>query len=161
MKLRAIVLWLTLAVGLGVVNWQIVQKEDLAANGQVVLLQLAPVDPRSLFQGDYMQLRYALVDQIREPELGRGGTLVIQLDGQQVASYSRLYQPGTALAANEQLLRYHVRSGAVWIGADSFFFEEGQAAVYENARYGELRVDASGNSILVGLRDNTFKPLGR
>ena len=161
MKIRAIVLWLTLAVGLGVVNWQIVQKEQLASNGQVVLLQLAPVDPRSLFQGDYMQLRYALVDQVAEPELGRGGTLVIQLDGQQVASYSRLYQPGTPLADTEQLLRYQVRDGEVWIGADSFFFEEGQAAIYENARYGELRVAASGDSILVGLRSDRFEPLGR
>ncbi len=161
MNIRAIVLWLTLAVALGVVNWQIVQKEDLAANGQVVLLQLAPVDPRSLSQGDYMDLRYALVDTIAVQDIAPDGTLVIQLDGQQVARYSRLYQPGTALAANEQLLRYHVRTGGVWIGADSFFFEEGQAAVYQNARYGELRVDSSGNSILVGLRDNAFKPLGR
>jgi uncharacterized membrane-anchored protein len=161
MKIRAIVLWLTLAVGLGVVNWQIVQKEQLATNGQVVLLQLAPVDPRSLFQGDYMRLRYALVDQVAAPDRYVNGTMVIRLDANQVASYSRLYQPGAPLAANEHLLRYHVRDGNVWLGADSFFFEEGQAEIYQNARYGELRVAENGESILVGLRDNRFEQLGR
>ncbi|XOT97907.1 GDYXXLXY domain-containing protein, partial [Alcaligenes pakistanensis] len=28
--------------------------------GQTVLLELAPVDPRSLMQGDYMSLNFAL-----------------------------------------------------------------------------------------------------
>ncbi|MFX7329222.1 GDYXXLXY domain-containing protein, partial [Acinetobacter baumannii] len=34
------------------------QKEMLLKEGQLVLLPLAPVDPRSLMQGDYMALRY-------------------------------------------------------------------------------------------------------
>jgi len=37
------------------------------------------------------------------------------------------------------------------IGAESFFFEEGQAEKYEKATYGALKVDHKGNSILVGL----------
>ena len=47
-KLRYIVLWLVLLLILGMTNWSIFEKEQLLANGQVVLLKLAPVDPRSL-----------------------------------------------------------------------------------------------------------------
>ena len=39
-------------------NWSVYQKEQTLKEGQLVLLQLAPVDPRSLMQGDYMRLNY-------------------------------------------------------------------------------------------------------
>ena len=35
-------------------NGSIISKEDLLKNGKLILLELAPVDPRSLKQGDYM-----------------------------------------------------------------------------------------------------------
>ena len=40
-------------------------------------------------------------------------------------------------------------------------FQEGDADLYAKARYGELKVDKSGASVLVGLRDDDFKPLAR
>ena len=46
------------------------------------------------------------------------------------------------------------------MGAESFFFQEGHAAYYEKARYGEIRVAADGKSVLEGLCDEQFKPLG-
>ena len=33
--------------------------------------------------------------------------------------------------------------------------------MYRDARYGEVRVHGSGTSVLVGLRDAQFRPLGR
>ncbi|TMH00918.1 MAG: hypothetical protein E6H79_16185 [Betaproteobacteria bacterium] len=41
-----------------VVNLGIGQKERLIAHGQAVFVALAPVDPRSLMQGDYMRLNF-------------------------------------------------------------------------------------------------------
>lgn len=38
---------------LALVNASILDKEKLLSEGQVVYLELAPVDPRSLMQGDY------------------------------------------------------------------------------------------------------------
>ncbi|MGD1984388.1 MAG: GDYXXLXY domain-containing protein, partial [Chromatiaceae bacterium] len=46
------------------VNLQIMQKEDIIENGETLLLRLAPQDPRSLLQGDYMALRYAMTRDI-------------------------------------------------------------------------------------------------
>ena len=44
----------------------VVQKEAVLEEGHLVLLALAPVDPRSLMQGDYMTLRYAVAVTVRD-----------------------------------------------------------------------------------------------
>ena len=47
----------------------------------------------------------------------------------------------------------------VIIGAESYFFEEGQAELFEKACYGGLMVDKNGNSILIGLYDENFEKI--
>ncbi len=61
--------WLSIAViivALIMVNISIYQKQHLLAKGDIIILELAPVDPRSLMQGDYMALSYALVAPFNE-----------------------------------------------------------------------------------------------
>ena len=72
----------------------------------------------------------------------------------------RRHDDSTPLAAGEHLLFYRRRGGRIRIGTDAFFFQEGHAARYERAKFGELRVDASGESLLIGLRDEQRRPLG-
>ena len=48
-----------LVVILGLTNWDIAQKRTAIADGEPLLLELRPVDPRSLLQGDYMALALA------------------------------------------------------------------------------------------------------
>ena len=54
---KAIVLIAGLLILAGVTA-AISSKEQLLVTGRVVFLELAPVDPRSLMQGDYMALRF-------------------------------------------------------------------------------------------------------
>ncbi|PTL78434.1 hypothetical protein DAT35_38525 [Vitiosangium sp. GDMCC 1.1324] len=144
----------------------VVRKEQVLAQGTPLLLELAPVDPRSLMQGDYMVLDYAISREVRKsedtfdtrPEEGR---LVLRLDENGVGRFVRRNTPGTPLAPGELLLRYKVRKGRVRLGAESFFFQEGHADRYDGAKYGELRVAGDGSSVLVGLRDAERQPLGR
>lgn len=63
---RSILLWGGLLAALLVVNRGIFQRERILSDGHVVLLELVPVDPRSIMQGDYMALRFAVVDDIRD-----------------------------------------------------------------------------------------------
>jgi uncharacterized membrane-anchored protein len=144
---------------------QVIRKEQVLAHGTSVLLELAPVDPRSLIQGDYMVLDYAVSREARlagdtdsRPSEGR---LVLRLDENGVGRFVRHDSPGTPLAPGELLLRYKVRQGRVRLGAESFFFQEGHADRYAQAKYGELRVAGDGSSVLVGLRDSGRQPLGR
>ncbi|GAK61372.1 hypothetical protein U27_01272 [Candidatus Vecturithrix granuli] len=158
--MRNALLWITALLVLAVVNVQIVQKERLLQQGITMLLRLAPVDPRSLIQGDYMALRYDLPEFLREHSLPRDGHVVVRLDEQQVATILRLHRPEAPPGPGEHLLRYRRREGSVQLGSKAFFFQEGHADYYANARYGELRVNNSGESVLVGLRDNDLHPLG-
>ncbi len=145
---RRLLLWLGLVLALGAPSLLIAQKEMLLARGTPVLLELAPVDPRSLMQGDYMVLRYALASQV-----SGSGRMVIQLDERGVAQFVRTYEGGS-LASGEMLLRYRSSpEGQPRLGAESYFFQEGQAEHFATARYGELRVTSAGDSVLVGLRD--------
>ncbi|MBI3711463.1 MAG: GDYXXLXY domain-containing protein, partial [Burkholderiales bacterium] len=48
---RQVVALLTGVLILCAVNYIIVQREQLLQDGRIVLLELAPVDPRSLMQG--------------------------------------------------------------------------------------------------------------
>lgn len=146
-----------LVLVLGVVNYDIWQKQRVVESGQRILLELRPVDPRSLIQGDFMLLRYAeaVFPGARAREtMPRTGAIVLALDDADIATFVR-YDDGSALADNEVRLQYRLMParGDLKLGAESFFFEEGQAEVYEGARYGVLRVDDNGASVLVGLAD--------
>lgn len=157
--MKKIILWGAALLILAAVNVMILQKERTLANGRTMLLRLAPRDPRSLMQGDYMVLRYALARAVPREELPGKGCIVVSLDEHDVAQFVRIYQGG-ALVSNEHLLFYRNRRG-LRLGAESFFFQEGDADLYANARYGELKVDDSGASVLVGLRGENFASLGR
>lgn len=155
--MRRLLLSVATALVFAVCNGLILQKEQLLARGAPVLLKLAPVDPRSLIQGDYMALRYEIAGQVPEEEWR--GAIVLRTDESDVATFVRVYH-GEALASGERLLRFR-RKDQVRFGAESFFFQEGDAERYRRAKYGELKVAPDGSSVLIGLRDEKLEPLGR
>lgn len=143
---------------LGAVNYSIYGKEQVIATGRTIYLELLPVDPRSLMQGDYMALRFRLAQDIeRARESGalheRERRAPLRIDARGVAQLG---------AANAGVPRVHfkIRNGAVRLGTNAFFFEEGTAQRFEQARYGEFRLDeASGEAVLIGLADEHLRPL--
>ncbi len=148
---------------LALVNFTIWQRETLLRDGRVVLLELAPVDPRSLMQGDYMALRFDVARKLQSlpagAEAGTDGYVVVTVDARGVGAYPRVDVPDQALAADEVRIRFRQRKTGVRIVTNAWFFQEGSAAVYSPARYGELRVSAGGEALLTGLRDRDFKLL--
>ena len=158
--MRAGAFWATFALVMFAANGLILQKDHVTRSGRTVLLRLAPRDPRSLMQGDYMVLRYEIAGKVPEEDLRRDpdGRIVVRLDRDSVATFVRVHRGGP-LAPDEQLLRYRYRGG-LRIGAESFFFQEGHADHYARARYGELKVASGGQSVLVGLRGEDFWLLG-
>ncbi len=147
-----------------VINVAIFQKEQILKNGDIALLALVPVDPRSLMQGDYMNLRYKIERTVLEAsrasaEDSEQGYFVVNLDAQQVASFAGSYQ-GQALAENQLKMLFRIRDNRLKLATHAFFFEEGSAALYESAKYGEFRVDSKGHLLLNNLRDAEYKILG-
>lgn len=159
-RLALLLTGLAILVGINATVWRF---ERAMASGEVVLLPLAPVDPRSLMQGDYMRLNYALARELAGLERDKGAaadTLVIRLDDHQVAHWVEGGKPD-ALGTDERLLQVRREENQWRIGPDAYFFEEGTGAQFEAARYGEFRLQADGATLLVGLRDEAFQPIGR
>jgi uncharacterized membrane-anchored protein len=155
----------SLVLILVVVNWSIYEKKEHIKNGKVVYLKLAPVDPRSLMQGDYMALRFDMANKIydklpkdekhhgwRRNADAKDGLVRVTLNEKKVATFSSLNQE-SMLRENELFLEYRVRNGAVKFATNAFFFEEGTASKYEKAKYGEFRVNSKGGLLLVAMAD--------
>ncbi|MFC3284486.1 GDYXXLXY domain-containing protein [Litchfieldella rifensis] len=155
---------------LAVVNWAIWGKEQHLAEGEVVYLELAPVDPRSLMQGDYMALNFEIGNHIRQALRERkpddnemevaNGQVIVSLDERRVAHFERLGAEEENLADSERRLRYRLRAGRVKFATDAFFFQEGHAERYEPAGYGRFRVNEKGEPLLVALYDDELERLG-
>lgn len=192
--------YIVLATYIGIVLFfitSVVKKQDTLNSGELVYLELAPVDPRSLMQGDYMSLEYKIVQDARTEDfisdfpLGldqpttivdslffeqhqsqgqedisiqdhkmtyrdfpRQGYVEIKMTPQGIGEFVTLHTEYVEVAPQHLLLKYFNKGNwSFSIGAPSFFFEEGKAELFENAKYGALRVDSKGNSILVGMYD--------
>ncbi|KXI30070.1 GDYXXLXY domain-containing protein [Paraglaciecola hydrolytica] len=161
-----------LLLALGLINGSIYVKEQHLAQGEVVKLKLAPVDPRSLMQGDYMALRFELADDIDSalPEAESHsflatnskrseGKVIVQLDEQGRASFVAL-DNGQTITVKQRKLQYRVRDGRVKFATNAFFFAEGSAQIYEAAEYGEFRVNQQGEVLLVALYNQDMQILG-
>lgn len=153
-KYKWIIILVNLIILLGLFNNSIIKKETLLSDGKLILLELAPVDPRSLMQGDYMRLRYAISENINYDSISKIGFCVIKLEENGIAKKVRIQEHKTPINNNEYLIEYTSKQWrGINIGAESFFFQEGEAEKYENAKYGGIKVDNQGNSLLIGLYD--------
>ena len=145
-----------------VLNYGIYQKEYIKDHGQTLLLELVPVDPRSLMQGDYMRLSYAIEGKVPKlPPHKNRGEIVIREDEKNVGQFVRLYA-GEILAQGEKLLHFQEKddkADTVSILPNTFFFQERHAKYYQNAKYGVFKFDNRGNYILVGLADKDMQEI--
>ena len=149
------------------VNTGIWQKERLLKQGEVMILQLAPVDPRSLMQGDYMALNYAITRPLQlelyqqrqvcisvpsTPCLPLSGNIIVDLDTQRQVTQARFDQ-GDPLKANQLRVKYHMNSGSLTVGTNAYFFQEGHGERFAHARYGAFRVGKDGTALLTAMLD--------
>ncbi|NCN08231.1 MAG: GDYXXLXY domain-containing protein [Leptospira sp.] len=139
--------------------YAIIGKEEIRENGKLVLLPLVPVDPRSMFQGDYMILNYdwskfestSNVKKFRRGfllfEIESGVIKPIRLSHEAVDSHNGLYS-----------IKYFRSDYDFKIGAESYFFQEGQADLYSSAKFAGIKFlpnSTSGDKLLVGLYDES------
>ena len=146
--------------GLVLLAWRFgsatVTAETIRAQGETILLETAPVDPRAFLLGDYMRLRYAA-----EPPRDRGkarpdGAAVLRVDGNGVGTFERFHD-GETLAEDERLILFTV-SGQAWrrrasYGGERYYFQSGTGERFAGARYGVFKVMPDGRALLSGLAD--------
>ena len=138
------------------------QKQELIARGQPVFVSLAPVDPRSLMQGDYMRLNFVVpVELLDAPPSATAERpkVVARRDERGVASLLRVVKQGETLAADEFLFELTPKGGRWILVSDAWFFREGEAERWAQARFGEFRVMPDGRALLVGMADEKLQAI--
>lgn len=154
-KITKFIIVINLLLLAGYFIFAVNQKENIIKQGELILLRLAPVDPRSLMQGDYMILDYEISQNVPQ-NAPQKGYVIVKTDstGDYKAIKFQNYIPEIIADGYPiEYTRIDNWRNSIKIGAESYFFEEGEASKFEKAIYGGLRVDKHGNSILVGLYD--------
>lgn len=150
---------LALFIGINGAVWYF---ERSLTTGETLFLRLQPVDPRSLMQGDYIQLQYEIVQQLNhhiKPTV-TNDFIIIKRDQQQIASWSMVGDP-THLADDERFFKVKYRQGNWYIEPDTLFFPEGERDEFTKAQYAEVCIQPSGDYRLIGVRDAQLRPIGQ
>jgi uncharacterized membrane-anchored protein len=158
-----------------VLGWMVFDRVRLLTSGHEVVLPVIPVDPRSLFRGDYVRLSYA-VSQVPPPPdapdtLRRGTILYVTIVKDEkadwIASASATAAPRTLKPA-QMVLRGRTshnwrrnRGGTLRMryGIESYFVQEGHGrALEKQAREGKvaavISVGHDGQAAIKGLMIN-------
>lgn len=110
-KYSRILIIANLILLLGYFNWSVYQKEQTLKDGQLVLLQLAPVDPRSLMQGDYMRLNYKEASSnLPDEQTDTRGYAILRTDSNQVGEIVRLQNTLEPVNDNELVIKYKINT---------------------------------------------------
>ena len=131
-------------------------KETLLRTGQTVKLELAPIDPRSLMQGDYVRLSYKISTMPNGITIPKGRyrvKLVLSKGENGIHQLKSLYQKGMRVEKDEALITGWVyRDGHLVFGIESFFVPENTGRELERTvKYGIVKLSTTGDALLVGL----------
>ena len=186
MKLNTIVLLLTAIISLAYVGTIVVRHERVAASEGTVFLQLAPVDPLSLLQGQYMNVEFMAERQLYEEStqnIAKSGynLAVIELDERNIGTVREFIPPRPKLSKKQELsstygtgefLLFGVRLSPaggnrkpqdaesrkyqISIDQQQFMFQENMEDLYRDAKYGYFRVASDGSYQLIDLADENL-----
>jgi uncharacterized membrane-anchored protein len=155
-----------------VLGWMIWQRAQLLSTGREIVLEVIPVDPRSLFQGDYVALGYDISRvPITEgaPPIGRGSVIYVTLQktGERWHQLTSSTTRPENLAPDQVFIKGRVEyastptsaapgQASVHYGIEDFFVPEGAGRELEKL-VGQkkidalIAVDAAGNAGIKGL----------
>jgi uncharacterized membrane-anchored protein/uncharacterized membrane protein len=148
----------------GFLGIQTVKSEHLLKTGSVVKLELQPIDPRSLLQGDYVVLNYHIStlseevgQELEDRSAQRQVSIVLAPDDRGVHVFKRLYNNGETLAPDEIMIR-GTRTPYSWnhitYGIESYFIPEGTGLeVEQDAKFAYVRIGANGDALLERLSE--------
>ncbi|WP_191561946.1 GDYXXLXY domain-containing protein [Metabacillus idriensis] len=152
-----------LVLQLAFTGFQSYSNEKAINEGKEIILQLEPVDPRSMLQGDYVQLRYE-AGRYQPKEAVKTGTvftLKVKKDDKGVyRSTGEVFaggisETGKKPETDEAYLtgKYNGYDSLIF-GIESFFVEEGTGFELErHAKYAKVIVSDEGNALLADVND--------
>jgi uncharacterized membrane-anchored protein len=135
-------------------SYLIIKNEINIQNSETIYLKTAPIDPRSILQGDYVKLNFEVGDAIlRKKNYNKYSKAIIKLSPKKIAYFDRFYEKNSKISKNERVINFSKKGSRIVIGTDSYFFQEGKGKEYENKKYGKFKLDKNGNLLLIELID--------
>ncbi|MCL6586035.1 MAG: GDYXXLXY domain-containing protein [Anoxybacillus sp.] len=148
-----------IALQVAVIGYTAFSKEQLLTHGKLVKLELVPIDPRAVLQGDYVRLGYEIstVKAVNE----RGTVQVIlRKDGAGVYRFVDIYSLNgkpyhrDAYQTGDVLINGKINGDTIIYGIESYFVPEKTGGdVQQHARFAYVRVSRTGDAILEKVSD--------
>ncbi|OHR67249.1 hypothetical protein HMPREF3291_11075 [Bacillus sp. HMSC76G11] len=143
-------------------GYQSFSNEQALEQGKEVVLELQPLDPRSMLQGDYVQLQYEAGRFKPADDIKSGTVITVKLKKNSNGIYRPTGETAEGRAgdvfkkpqADEAYLtgKYNGYDGLIF-GIESFFVEEGTGMELERtAKYAKVIVSDEGNALLVDVK---------
>jgi uncharacterized membrane-anchored protein len=140
------------------------QKEQILQHGEIAALELAPLDPRSMLQGDYVQLNYEIQTNYREhynentsalPDgkieiLLEKSAKTINYNGKNIPVYTASNFARAGMG-DGFTMNGKARAGTLTLGIEHFFIPENSGAEWEEKTYAIVRIAENGDAILETL----------
>ncbi|MVP00613.1 GDYXXLXY domain-containing protein [Paenibacillus lutrae] len=145
----------TIVLQLGFIGYQAAAYESLLKNGTSIKLEIEPLDPRSLLQGDYVNLRYTISSPAQsttgrlDQESSQSKVKVVLVpDKDGIYTFGHFLAEGDTLAGGEVVINGEMSGGRfIYYGIETYFVPEGTGLEVErNARYAYVRVNADGDA---------------
>lgn len=134
-----------------------VVKEERNLKQKTFYIKTAPVDPRSLIQGDYMILNYDITESARgEARNLRKGYIRVRLNNLKVAEFMEVSKEYFPSSDNELSIQFRQNDSTIDIGVNSYLFQEGTGNRFQRAQYAEVIELKSGKLRLKHLLDKDF-----
>ncbi|AJY74037.1 GDYXXLXY domain-containing protein [Paenibacillus beijingensis] len=160
MRQSPVLIALVVILQLAFLGYQTAKSESLLANGVSIKLEMAPLDPRSLLQGDYVLLNYVIStppDSAAKELANRSSRskvkVVLAPDQRGVHVFNRLYKSGEALEEGEVVINGKLSSSfSIHYGIETYFVPEGTGIeTQRDARFAYIRIGAGGDALLERL----------
>ena len=154
-----------------ILGWMVWERVHLLQTGREITLDVVPVDPRSLFRGDYVILSYdvsRLGPGVLSEAPARGGTVYVTIAPGEDGRWQAVAASPNARAPENGRVVLKGRLDRAWPGAaggqtgrvaygiESYFVPEGKCRELERLVRDKrisavIAVDASGNAAIKGL----------
>lgn len=148
-------------VWLGQQSWS---AEHILDQGTQIKLELTPLDPRSLMQGDYVRLNYTISQPEEENPSGSWEPLHVQgrvrvvlaPDDDGIHQFARFVDEDEVLSAGEVIMNGRTDGfRTVYYGIETYFVPEGTGLeVQTSAKYAYVRVSARGDALIERLAEH-------
>ncbi|WP_379138899.1 GDYXXLXY domain-containing protein [Paenibacillus sp. sgz500958] len=157
-----ILITIVILLQFGYLGVYVAQSETLLTTGTTLKLEIEPLDPRSLLQGDYVVLNYSIstppesaAADLESYQGKRKIKVVVVPDEKGVYVFDRVFHSGDILREGEVVLNGKISGwGTIHYGIETYFVPEGTGlAVQSKARFASIRVNTHGDALLEALSE--------